>query len=373
MNQTNDEKIDLSKSLPETPAPTTLGIEELKGLTEVDNQRGKMARLIHFRIFTLFLIALLALGVYSQSIAKRTVVSVPTQESTETENFRELLNSLDPSTLHEILHEHLKEKYQHGVYQEDKKAMEVVHQQNAEVAITLIELAKRQAPGNGTTVTLPAGPPTTISTTVSITSTPPTSSVVVISTSSVAVPTSAPPSSSAVQPSQPSQTQAPPTSVQQPTSATRPSLTEVPSQPGSSTQAMGTSSERHSQSSITNVGTTSTSTSQATSSALTPSSRQTTSDSREPTSTSAPSPTTTTEPQSSITQQVVFETTLANGSQSFVTSVTVVPAQQPAQTGAASKTESGSASLQTNAAQKNGYEMRAALLGAVGMAVAAVI
>ncbi|CAG8961836.1 hypothetical protein HYFRA_00014012 [Hymenoscyphus fraxineus] len=368
MNQTNDEKIDLSKSLPETPAPRTLRIEELKDLPEVDNQRRKMARLIHFRIFTLFLIALLALGVYSQSIAKRNVVSVPTQESTETENFRELLNSLDPSILHEILHEHLKEKYQHGVYQEDKKAMEVVHQQNAEVAITLIELAKRQAPGNGT-VTLSAGPPTT--TTVSITGTPPTSSVIVISTSSVAVPTSAPPSSSAVQPSQPSQTQAPPTSVQQPTSATRPSSTEVPSQPGSTTQATGTSSERPSQSSITNVGTTSTS--QATSSALTPSSLPTTSNSREPPSTSAPSPTTATVPQSSITQQVVFKTTLANGSQSFVTSVTVVPAQQPEQTGAASKTESGSASLQTNAAQKNGYEMRAALLGAVGMAVAAVI
>lgn len=50
-----------------------------------------------------------------------------------------------------------------------------------------------------------------------------------------------------------------------------------------------------------------------------------------------------------------------------------MPAANAAQTNGASgsKTNSGGASLQTNAAKKNGFEINAAFFGAVGMAVAA--
>lgn len=215
MNQANDEKIDILKSPPETPTTVTLDVEELKSLAEATNQRRKMARRTHFRVFTLLLISLFAVGVLSKSIARRNAEPV-VQDSPEIESFRELLNSLEPAALHEILHEHLKEKYQHGVYQEDRKAMEVVHEQNAGVAIQLIELAKRQTPGNGTTTT--ASPSNTVvSTSVVVgTSTAPTSSVVVTRTSSAA-PTSATSTGQTVQ----STTQVRSTSAQPSSSATR--------------------------------------------------------------------------------------------------------------------------------------------------------
>lgn len=216
MNQANDEKIDVLKSLPETPTTITLDIEERKSLTEATDQRRKMARRTHFRVFTLLLVSLLAVGVLSKSIARRNAEPVVVQDTPELESFRELLNSLEPAVLHDILHQHLKEKYQHGVYQEDKKAMEVVHEQNAGVAIQLIELAKRQTPGNGTTTASPSSTPVVSTSVVVSTSTAPTSSVIVTRTTSAA-PTSATSTAQTVQ----STTQVQPTSAQPSSSATR--------------------------------------------------------------------------------------------------------------------------------------------------------
>ncbi|KAH8784571.1 hypothetical protein BGZ57DRAFT_186067 [Hyaloscypha finlandica] len=101
--------------------------------------------------FTLLILALLGLTVASAASSQqgRAISDAIAQEKLR---FQQLLNSVEPSSLHEVLHTHMKDRYKHGVYQEDKHAMEVVHQENAVVAHSLLELAKRQTGGNSTTV-----------------------------------------------------------------------------------------------------------------------------------------------------------------------------------------------------------------------------
>lgn len=66
------------------------------------------------------------------------------------EKFQQLLAQVDPSTLHAVLHHHSPKKFQHGMFREDKTAVEVIHRDDAPLATSIINLAKRQEISNGT-------------------------------------------------------------------------------------------------------------------------------------------------------------------------------------------------------------------------------
>lgn len=207
--------------------------------------------------------------------------------------FQDLLNSIDPSSLHDVLHEHMG-RYKHGVYKEDKAAIAVVHQETPEVASSLVELAKRQAPGGNSSV---------ITTSTTAVTTESTSTIASSITSSTVI-------------TEPSST--PTTQETTPVTSAPPVTTTEVSTGTSSSVVVVSSSE-----SIV------TSTSQETIESQT----------------SSPSPTS----QASITSLNIYTTTLPNGKASTVTQYTVVPAGQPDQTaaGASSKT-APNAVLQTN-------------------------
>lgn len=66
------------------------------------------------------------------------------------EKFQQLLAEVDPSTLHAVLHHHSPKKFQRGMFREDKTAVEVIHRDDAPLATSIINLAKRQEGSNGT-------------------------------------------------------------------------------------------------------------------------------------------------------------------------------------------------------------------------------
>jgi hypothetical protein len=105
---------------------------------------------------------------------------------------------------------------------------------------------------------------------------------------------------------------------------------------------------------------------------VSPSNNQTPSAS--PTTDNNNSPQTMTDAEPSVTQQVIYRTTLPNGSATTITSITVVPAEGEA-TGrpTATKTKAGNAGLQTGAATRERSGINAALVGALGMAAVAAL
>ncbi|KAH8670297.1 hypothetical protein BGZ60DRAFT_32717 [Tricladium varicosporioides] len=343
MNNTNGEKfLDSEKLLSDTP--TSFSVDDEARLLNLSEEGNKKPNKMHHtpRLLALLVVfGLLAWGVVSTSTREFNVrrpfadctrsrpviapkASPPAPE--EIERFKELLNSVEPASLHEVLHEHLKEKYQHGVYQEDKTAMEVVHKQDAAVAQSLIELAKRQTSNTTTVATTSVG-----------------STVTQAGSTTTVAPT----------------TSAPSTSVA-PTTTTVPATTSVPTTVVTSVSQATVQTETSTQAPATSGGKTSSQTTQA------PGSTRTSN------TTPAGAGTTSVASDSSITQQIVYKTTLANGAQSTVTSVTIVPANQAAQTGGSSKTSGGSASLQTNAANSRDIGVNA-ILGVVGMAAVAIL
>jgi hypothetical protein len=151
MHPANVEKIEAPQKA--TLLPTTTPRDHEKhslNLAEANSQPNNMPR-IQRLCFTLLIILALGLTVVSAASSQqgRAISDAIAQEKLR---FQQLLNSVEPSSLHEVLHTHMKDRYQHGVYQEDKHAMEVVHQENAAVAHSLLELAKRQTGGSNTTV-----------------------------------------------------------------------------------------------------------------------------------------------------------------------------------------------------------------------------
>lgn len=103
--------------------------------------------------------------------------------------FRQLLEQVDPPSLHEALHNYSPKKFQHGMFQEDRSAVEVIHKTQPTLATSIINLArrtnndikpefvKRQDISNGTT-------PTTTSANSPESATTPINPVAPISTSS---------------------------------------------------------------------------------------------------------------------------------------------------------------------------------------------
>ncbi|MCJ1313620.1 hypothetical protein MMC25_007299 [Agyrium rufum] len=88
--------------------------------------------------------------------------------------FRELLKQVDITALHEALHAFSPRPFKHGIFREDITAVQAVHRENAPLATTIVQHAKRQESGNGTT---------TVTTSVTVATIVSTSTVVVPPTS----------------------------------------------------------------------------------------------------------------------------------------------------------------------------------------------
>lgn len=83
----------------------------------------------------------------SQTIERE---AVPEAES-NIEAFQKLLNEIDPPALHSALHEHSPKKFAHGMFREDRIALEAIHKEDPPLAKSIVILAKRQLGTNSTT------------------------------------------------------------------------------------------------------------------------------------------------------------------------------------------------------------------------------
>ncbi|MCJ1484936.1 hypothetical protein MMC06_005109 [Schaereria dolodes] len=71
--------------------------------------------------------------------------------------FQALLDQVDPPSLHAALHDFDPKKFKHGVFQEDRTAVEAVHRDNAPLATKIISLARRQASNSTSATNTPVG------------------------------------------------------------------------------------------------------------------------------------------------------------------------------------------------------------------------
>jgi hypothetical protein len=222
MNSANVEKLEVAEKSTSLLLPTYNDNRPTKA--EVQNN---MFKIQHF-FLTLFLVTLLTLSLVS-AVSNNARQPAALAVSEEQAKFQDLLNSVEPGCLHEVLHEFMGSKYKHGVYQEDKTAMEVLHQSNAEVAHSLIELAKRQG---GTSSSNGSATTTTVSDATTATSVPVTSTT---------PPTTLPPSSSTTVPVPPISS-TPQTTPQSTSSTTTVIKTSTASPSGSTTAPTSTPS-----------------------------------------------------------------------------------------------------------------------------------
>ena len=65
--------------------------------------------------------------------------------------FQRLLDQVDAPALHAALHNYSPKKFKHGVFQEDRTAVEAVHRDDAPLATTIVSIAKRQDQSNNVT------------------------------------------------------------------------------------------------------------------------------------------------------------------------------------------------------------------------------
>ncbi|KAI9648042.1 hypothetical protein NHQ30_002670 [Ciborinia camelliae] len=162
-------------------------------------------------LLTLMVVSLLTITIVSAATTNRSPGNVSPPCMEDQQAFRELLDTVEPALLHDVLHQHMGEKYQHGVYESDKDTMEAVYRQEPGVAHALvgaakanamIELAKRQVGSNSTASTTSSISSSTVITSVSVTTSHSSSSVSVapsstsVSTTAI-VSTSAPVTTSA--------------------------------------------------------------------------------------------------------------------------------------------------------------------------------
>ncbi|KAL8701675.1 MAG: hypothetical protein Q9201_004778 [Fulgogasparrea decipioides] len=73
------------------------------------------------------------------------------------EEFNKLLDQVDPPSLHAALHDYSPKKFKHGMFKEDRTAVEAIHKEEPSLASTIVAIAKRQvlhkrqdSPSNGT-------------------------------------------------------------------------------------------------------------------------------------------------------------------------------------------------------------------------------
>lgn len=340
---------------------------------------------------TLLVVAFLTVAYASVPVYRRSQDSPNGAKDT---SFQDLLNSVSDASLHDVLL-NLYDKYRHGVFPEDRTAMQAVHDDNAAVATSLVELARRQKP-NVTSVTIPPSstatvvvvPTTEIET---VTQTSGSDTLVIVGTQTTVAPvTPTSPTGTPVQTTAPQVSSNPPSgssssvpvpvqssvSIQSVNSSPLPgssgptSVSPSPSsQANATSQSNPTSSQASAQSSPNGGGGTTTPSPSATTFIKSSSTTfASTSPGRAGASTSAGAGAVTT--RSSSTQQILFTTTLPNGGASTVTSYTVVPAGEQASTpGVSGSTTTGTPSLQNGAVE--GTQPRG--MGLVGPLAAALI
>lgn len=274
------------------------------------------------------------------------------------ETFQKLLNEVDPPALHSLLHEHSPKKFAHGMFREDRVAVEAIHRENPPLAESIVSMAKRQAVNNGTTQSSPASPaapstasdglnpsasnPNQISNTARVT--PLASPAVSLISSTTSAPDSAIATTATTAPA--------------PSSAA-PSVTQSPTKTSSSAAGQGsTITNSFGVLVVTTIG---------------GSSRTVASVSSTQGSSPKISATTTIPARTSV---AVFTSTLSNGSQSLVTQTTVFGASvlgsTPTGTAGVRESSTLTPSLQPGAAARTGSAMKAVLClfgGALGLAM----
>ncbi|KAL8800718.1 MAG: hypothetical protein Q9223_007217 [Gallowayella weberi] len=89
--------------------------------------------------------------------------SLDKEAQADIEAFNRLLDQVDPPSLHAALHDYSPKKFKHGMFKEDRTAVEAIHHEQPSLASSIVAKAKRQdIPTNGTTpvsptTSLPAG------------------------------------------------------------------------------------------------------------------------------------------------------------------------------------------------------------------------
>ncbi|KAL8896991.1 MAG: hypothetical protein Q9207_007441 [Kuettlingeria erythrocarpa] len=67
------------------------------------------------------------------------------------EELQKLLDQADQASLHAALHDYSPKKFKHGMFKEDRTAVEAIHREQPSLASTIVAIAKRQdIPSNGT-------------------------------------------------------------------------------------------------------------------------------------------------------------------------------------------------------------------------------
>ncbi|KAI4174906.1 MAG: hypothetical protein LQ343_001933 [Gyalolechia ehrenbergii] len=78
------------------------------------------------------------------------------------EEFGKLVDQVDPRSLHAALHDYSPKKFKHGMFKEDRTAVEAIHKEQPSLASTIVAIAKRQNNGTAPASSPPAeGSPTT--------------------------------------------------------------------------------------------------------------------------------------------------------------------------------------------------------------------
>ncbi|MCJ1272392.1 hypothetical protein MMC21_000178 [Puttea exsequens] len=313
--------------------------------------------MLHFRLLLAasFLVALVSARPNQQSEGQEDVKAL-----------QKLLAEVDLPLLHEALHKHSPKKFKHGMFAEDKTAVEAIHKEEPSLATKIInfakgtndevkkELVKRQAVSNGTVIISSPAPPVGGETTTTTSPTP--SPPIAAETSSSGTPAAGSESSSTTSSS----------TTTTPVEISSASATEAGAAMTTSSSPTSTAS---SSSSMTNgeVITTTNAFGAVVVSTVGGSAH---------TLSKSGSLSTNTKSASGATSTFVQTSTLPNGSHSVVTAVTIVPGANNAgetatENTGASPTNSGNPGLQTAAAiatRSWGKEMVLVVGGAVAVA-----
>lgn len=286
--------------------------------------------------------------------------------ASDVEVLQRLLNQVDPPALHSLLHEYSPKEFKHGMFMEDRTAVEAIHRDDPPLAASIVSLAKRQ--GNNVTVSTPPAPSVPASSITSVELSPSTSNSDQASTTPPSDETSA--------------TSATGTDTASPTVTSTDGQQSTPTDESASTSATssdGIESSSYSAGSvftITNTyGVVIVTTSGGGASTIATASVSPSATNSGSTITTKAS---TISSKSSQTSVFKYTSTLPNGSRSYITATTVVAeAEGPTPTGSAGVT-GGSVStttapgLQTGMAVRTGSvgkEMLCVFGGAVGVAM----
>ncbi|KAI1498478.1 hypothetical protein F5X99DRAFT_321818 [Biscogniauxia marginata] len=237
-------------------------------------------------------------------------------------SFARLLTSASPEALHQLLHNYLP-SYRHGIYDSDHSALEAVHENDPELASSIVEMVKRQS-GNDTTSEAPISTDSSNPTTTSASDLSTTTSEQTSATTPTSDPTSDPTTAPTTDP------------TTDPTTTLITSPTTVPTTAQESTTMVETSTAA-----TTPVTTT------ATTTATDLTTDSTTSQPTSATSSSGSTLVTTTSSSSITHKTSTFTSTLPGGAVTTVTSVEVITPGTPEEATASS---SASGSLQTGLA-----------------------